>query len=188
MNTDDSTNNPLSPDTQAAYDISDLTMQLFEHMQGQINFADTKAQLTLAANALLATAISPLSQEVIGGLLDSSAAPLPRITGFLGIGVFISLLLSVYFSLVVARPVLRVSGASGSLFYFGNIIQHSEADFIQSFSNLRNDEIKAALLVQIYARSKIVWRKFTAIRHSLNFLVLSLVLWIAIQILLAVPG
>ncbi|MBN1313337.1 MAG: hypothetical protein JXB30_18165 [Anaerolineae bacterium] len=188
MTTDDAITSTLSSDAQTAYDLGDLTVQLFEHMQGQINFADTKAQLTLAADALLAAAITPLSQEVMAGLLGSSVSPLSRITGLLGVGMFVALLVSVYFSLVVARPVLHVFGASSSLFYFGNIIQHSEADFIKAFLSLTDDEIRAALLVQVYARSKIVWRKFRAIRHSLSFLVIALVLWIATQILPAFAG
>ncbi len=166
-----------------------LAVQLFEHMQGLINFADTKAQLTLAADALLAATITTMSQQVMVNLLNSNALPLARIAGLLGVLMFVALLLSIYFSLVVARPVLHVSGAKNhSLFYFGHIVQYSEKEFIEAFMSLTDEEAQAALLTQIYARSKIVWRKFTAIRHSLDFLVVTLVLWVTTQVLLAFVG
>lgn len=166
-----------------------LAAQLFEHMQGLINFADTKAQLTLAADALLAAIITTMSQQMMANLLNSNALPLARIAGLLAVLMFVALLLSIYFALVVARPVLRVSGAkSNSLFYFGHIVQYSEKEFVEAFMSLTGEEAEAALLTQIYARSKIVWRKFNAIRRSLDFLVVALVLWIAAQILLAFTG
>lgn len=166
-------------------DTTQLATQLFEHVQGQINFADTKAQLTLAADALLAAVVAPQGRSLLGGLLDGSAPPLTRIAALLGLLMFASVLLSVYFALVVARPMLRVGGARPSLFYFGTIVQHSEEEFIKAFVSQSSEDVRLALLAQVHARAKIAWRKFTAIQRSLDFLVAALVLWTVAQVLLA---
>jgi hypothetical protein len=123
---------------------NDLAVQLFEHMQSLINFADTKAQLTLAADALLAATITTMSQQVMVNLLNGNALPLARIAGLLGVLMFVALLLSIYFALVVARPVLHVSGArNNSLLYFGHIVQYSEKEFIEAFMSLTDEEAQA---------------------------------------------
>jgi hypothetical protein len=177
----------IPDERNTSLDTDQLAVQLFEHMQGLINFADTKAQLTLAADALLAATIAPLSKEVLGNIFKPGALVIEQITSVLGILMFVSLLASIYFSLRVARPVLHVSVKRPSLFYFGHIVKQGEEKFIQSFLNLSAKEVRESLLAQIFARSKIAQRKFVSIRYSLDFLVAALILWAVVQILLSLP-
>src|SRR5215510_14978611 len=46
---------------------------LFEHIEGQINLADTKAQLTVAADTLFRAATTTLGRGVLGDVLNGSA-------------------------------------------------------------------------------------------------------------------
>ncbi len=164
---------------------TELAGLLFEHMQGQINFADTKAQLTLAADALLAATIAPLGRGIALSLLDGSAPILTRALALVTALMIASLLISVYYSLIVARPVIRVKGALKSSFYFGDIVAQEEAGYIQNFMAKTPDDLKKEMLAQVYAKALIAQRKFTASRHSLNFLVGALVLWAGAQVMLA---
>lgn len=168
-----------------ADDQTDVARFLFEHMQGQINFADTKAQLTLAADALLAASVSPLVRGAALNLLDPASPVLIRVAGAASLLMFAALLLSIYFSLVVARPTLNVRESQFSLFYFGHIARSSEAEFIARFTRSSPDELRTAILAQVYAKAKIATRKFAASRVSLNFLFAALALWAVAQGLLA---
>jgi len=166
-------------------DLHSLSRLLFEHMQGMINFADTKAQLILAADALLAATIAPFGKGIAVSLIDGSAPFLARAMALTSALMIAALLVSVYFAVVVARPVIRVKGAMNSVFYFGDIVGQGEAGFIQNFMAKTPADLQKEMLAQVYAKATIAQRKFAASRHSLNFLVIALALWAAAQIMIA---
>jgi pycsar effector protein len=176
---------PLGGPTAEPVSSLDLAKLLFDHMQGQINFADTKAQLTLAADALLAATIAPLGKGIALSLLDAGAPPLARILALVTAAMIVVLMLSVYFALSSARPVMRLKSATPSLFFFGDITQQSESAFIQNFTTKLSGDLQREMLAQVYAKATIARIKFAAIRISLNFLVAALALWVVVQILIA---
>jgi hypothetical protein len=72
-------------------EVAKASSLLFEHIEGQINLADTKAQLTLAADALLAVTFAPLSKGAAIRLLNNSAPVLDRFAALFTILMFLAL-------------------------------------------------------------------------------------------------
>jgi hypothetical protein len=158
---------------------------LFEHVEGQIGQADTKAQLTLAADTLLAAALTLAGRGAGFRLLDPSAALPERIGAALGLLAFVALVISVYLAIVAARPRLAVAGQSRSVFYFGHVAQVRESEFRREFLDQSEADLRESLLAQIHAKAVIAQRKFANVRLSITFLIVALALWAAMQIALA---
>jgi|YNPNPStandDraft_1061719.scaffolds.fasta_scaffold15044_5 hypothetical protein len=169
-------------------DLHELEVLLFEHIEHQISFADTKAQLTLTAGALLAAGMAVFGQGSASALLDSTAPLLTRLNGLLIVLMVGMLTLSVYYALLAARPNFTPPAHGKNLFFFGHIVQFAEPDFVRVFSEQTEEQVHAALLSQVYAKSRIANRKFLRVRHSLNFLVGAFVLWAGAQLLLVLAG
>ncbi len=166
-------------------EIKDLAVMLYEHIEAQINRADTKAQLILAADTLLATTIAALGKGILADLFGVSTDGAHRMTALLATLMFAALLTSAFYALVVARPILRSHDGGTTLFYFGQIAKSNSQDFIAKFSGLSPVEVKQSLLTEIHAMSEIAKRKFVWVQHSLDFLVAALVLWSLNQVLQA---
>ncbi len=166
-------------------EMAQLAVVLFEHVEGQIAQADTKAQLTLAADTLLAAALTLAGRGAGLRLLDPAAALPERLGGGLGLLSFLALVISVYLALVAARPRLTVAGQRRSLFYFGHIAQVREAEFIREFQDSTALELRVSLLAQVHSKAVIAQRKFASVRGSISFLIAALVLWAVMQIALA---
>jgi hypothetical protein len=165
-------------------EISKASYSLFEHIEGQIKLADTKAQLTLAADALLVLAFASLNKGAAIRLLGNSTPVLDRIAALFTILMFLALVCSFYYALLVVKPHLRKSQRP-TLMYFGQIVQLSEEEFISNFLDQSLDQLKESVLTEVYAKAKIAKSKFTKVRHSVNFLIVALVLWAVVQLLLA---
>jgi hypothetical protein len=169
-------------------DLREMTVLLFEHIEHQINFADTKAQLTLTAAALLAAGMAAFDRGCASALLDSNAPLTARLIGLLIVLTIGMLVASIYYALLAARPNLTPPSQGRNLFFFGHIVQFAEPDFMRAFDEQTREKVHAALLAQVYAKARIANRKFLRVRHSLNFLVGAFVLWAAAQLLLVVAG
>lgn len=188
--TSDELNNKSTPQQtsqqpkQNKKEISRASSLLFEHIEGQINLADTKAQLILAADALLALAFAPLIKGAAIRLFANATPILDRFVALFAIGMFITLVCSFFFALLVVRPSLR-NREPTSLMYFGQIAQASEKDFIETFQTQSLDKLKEAVLTEVHAKARIAKRKFKRIRYSVNFLIAALILWTVVQLLQA---
>jgi hypothetical protein len=163
---------------------TELAKFLFEHIEGQINRTDTKAQLIMAVDALLAATITSSGKGMTASLLDANSPVMNRLAAVPTLLMFVALLLSVYYALLVIRPKLRFSQKRQTLFYFGHIVQWDEDEFIGKFLSLPSDEIIASILAQVYAKAQVAQHKFAGIHWSLNFLIAALILWAIAQLLL----
>jgi hypothetical protein len=164
---------------------TELAKLLFEHIEGQINRSDTKAQLIMAADAILAAIIISSEKGMTASLLDANSPIMNRLAAVLFISMFFALLLSIYYALLVTKPKLRLPKQRQTLFYFGHIAQCDEDEFIGKFLSLPSDEIIVSILTQVYAKAQVATDKFTEIRRSLNFLITSLILWAIAQLFLS---
>lgn len=184
-------NHPFAPSAPEPPSLEEPTLdslaaQLFDHVEGQITYADTKAQLTLAANAILAATLSLVGRGEGLALFRSGVSPIDRIAGVMGLLMFVALLCSVYFALRVARPRMQAApGSQGNLYFFGHIAAQPHDTYIDRFLAQSPDEARRGLLSQIYAKAKIAQQKFLGMRLSLDFLVGALVLWALTSTLLA---
>lgn len=153
-------------------------------IDGQIARADHKAQLVLGANAILIASVS-LDQGMIRNALAGTISTLEVASIVLAIMVIISLLLSVFFALLTARPNVAPPVQDLNPFFFGHIALLDADDFSERFLDLNSAEIKLYVLSQINAKARVARTKFVNIRYSLDFLFIALVLWLAVRLLLA---
>lgn len=164
--------------------LSETYKMLFDSFDEQIRLADTKAQLTLAANALLTAAISVSSKGLIQRLSTNNL--LERIDAILLIFLFAALIASVFLALLAARPILKIRQQSRSLFYFGHVAQVSEKEFLDEFRKQSSSEIQKSVLAQVHAKAIIANRKYLRVQWSINFLIFALFFWALLQIILFV--
>ena len=165
-----------------------MAAMLFEFIETQINRADTKAGLILAADTLFATTVTVLSKGALVNLFDNAVPPLPRLTALLTILMFVALLISAVYALIVARPILRIPKRDRTWFFFGRVAEATAPDFIQAFSSQTPEEIQVRLLNEVYTISLIAQRKFSRVQRSFDFLIAALLLWAALQVLLAMAN
>ncbi len=166
--------------------IDALAGSLNDHLDTQIARADQKAQLILAACTFMAATIVPLASRINFDLLDPALPPMHRFALIAVALVVVFLLLCVYFSLLVTRPSLSARAEKHSLLYFGNIIHMTEKEFIASFLKQHPEEIRDAILSQVYQKARIADKKFGGIRRSLNFLFLTFLFWALAGVLLTI--
>jgi hypothetical protein len=83
--------------------IMDLAKFMSDHVQTQIEHADSKANLLIAANAVLASAVA-IQAGTIRSLLDPAAPVTERISAALMILMLVALVVSLYFVINVTRP------------------------------------------------------------------------------------
>jgi len=173
-----------APSPSQEEEITKATILLFEHIEDQIGRADTKAQLTLAADALLAGTLATLGKGAAKSLLSNTSPMLDRAADLFAILMFLALVCSIYWALRVVNPHLHGSKRF-TLMYFGQVAQMHEDDFITTFGNQSLSDLKVSILAQVHTKAKIAQIKFTRIRWSVNFLVVSLICWSIIQLFLA---
>ena len=165
-------------------EVTKATTLLFGHIEEQINRADTKAQLTMVADALLAGTLATLGKGTARSLLIMTSTALNRLTDLFIILMFLALACSFFWALRVINPHLRGSKRF-TLMYFGKIAQMDEDDFIDTFQNQSLNDLKVSTLAQVHTKARIAQIKFARVRWSINFLIASLAFWALIQLLLA---
>lgn len=163
-----------------------LAQSLNDHLDRQIDLADRKAQLILAACTFMAATIAPLTARIRLDFFSPALPPVQRVAIISTVLVVITLLVCVYYSLLVTRPALSARRKKLSLLYFGDIVDMSEQDFVQRFLNQQPEDIRNAVLDQVYQKAMIARRKFGWIRRSLTFLFLTFIFWAVVGVLLAV--
>ncbi len=169
-------------------EIRDLAAFLYDLIENQITRGDTNAGLILAADTVFATAVSLLSKGTLVNLVSSSVPFANRLISVLTILTFAALLFSTLFALQVARPILKGHSAGGTLFFFGRISQMSHAEFVEQFSSQSAAELRTSLLTEVHTTARLASKKFLRIRYSLDFLILAIFLWGAIQIVVALAS
>lgn len=170
------------PATAVEDTTADVALALFDHLEDQINRTDIKAQVVLAADAILFGWFSTQNLTVVQSLLGKHAPTVARMTALLTASVFVGLFLSLASGLVVIWP--RSGGSQRStLVYFGAISRRSEPDFVASFLHQSQAEVIQSVLSGIHATARIAQRKFRWVSFSVAFLLATLVLWTALEVL-----
>jgi hypothetical protein len=191
-------NPDINTDKINANQVIDLARILFEHIEGQIKASDSKAWLSISANGILLTllnlSIENLLKSLYGGAAKSSLLVLGKLgqqaTWYQNLAavfcllMFLSILISLGFAFWSVKPVLggrkstkNKSGKNKNLFYFGDIQDHKQDEFIQAFQNQSLEMIGKALLTQVHIKASIADRKFTLLSKSMIAMMVSLVCW-----------
>ena len=173
---------------QQAAEVDDRTaevaLSLFEHVEDQINRTDTKAQVVLAADAILLGWFSTLGPNLAGRLLAADAPPAARATSAMVVLVFLAVFLSLAFGLLVIWP-RNATPRGSSLVYFGSIARRGEREFVTAFMRQSRAEVTESLLLGVHATARIARRKFRWVGLSVAFLLLGLALLAALGVLAA---
>lgn len=140
---------------------------IYEHFETQIHSADTKAQLTLAADTLLVAALTLTGQDAASVLLEGDATVGELVVTILSILALVALFTSIYHAILAAQPIVRIPNQRHSLFFFGHAAQYDEDAFIAAFKDQTESEIEDAILAQAYAKGVIANRKFARARRSI---------------------
>ena len=161
---------------------ADVAVALFEHVEDQINRTDTKAQVVLAADAILLGWLGTQNPTAMSALLAGHASVGGRVTTLLIALVFVGLILSLACGLAVIWP--RAGRSAGSsLVYFGAIAGRSEPEFVAAFLRQSRTEVTQSVLAGVHAKARIATQKFRWVSLSVAFLLATLVLWTALQVI-----
>ena len=180
-------NSELSDRQENNSDFLQLATLVSTSFDEQINLADTKAQLIIAADTLLAASTAFfLKKDVYLTFFEQGTSLLNRFAAIVSFLLFISLVISLFFALLTARPILILPEQRRSLFYFGHIAGLSEKRFTSEFLSQTSTEIKESMLAQAYAKAVIATRKFGRVRRSMDFLILALFLWAVFQLVVVI--
>jgi Family of unknown function (DUF5706) len=171
---------------QQATEVDDKTVEvavaLFEHVEDQINRTDTKAQVVLAADALLLGWFGTQNPTAMQALLDGHASAVAQVTALLIALVFVGLFLSLTCGLLVIWP--RTGGPGGSsLVYFGGIARRSEGEFVAAFLRQSRVEVAQNVLAGVHAKARIAQQKFRWVSLSVAFLLATVVVWTVLQVI-----
>ena len=175
---------PDLKDIKDESELRTLAAFVFNLIESQITRADTKAGLVIAADSVLITVSIFFTRR--GGILilfDPFASALERLLSILYLLIFTALFFSMLYGLLAARPALVKKGTGGTLFFFGRIAQHEHKEFIDLFSNQSLGDHRTSLLTEVYNTARIANQKFARVRRSIDFLILSLILWTIIVVL-----
>jgi len=163
-------------------EIVDLAQLLYDHIEGQISRADIKAQLIVAADAILAAAVTNLGKGATRVLFDDRASVLTRLLALYTIAMFAALLASFVYALLVVMPKLDSAGNKG-LAFFGDIARDTQSGFASSFAEQSSEAIRDNLVAEIYVKSKIAVGKYAGVRVSVFFLFGALILWGLVEVI-----
>lgn len=151
----------------------DALWKIYENVSEWVRFADTKASIIIGINAILAGFIASNISVLRSYLIGS-----PSLVVLTSLAV-ISSMASVYFAIKCLNPTLDV-GEPTSLVYFAHIALgfDSAEKYSQQLHDCINDQPRFHdhISSQIWANSKIGWKKYKAITWSTRMLTVSLLL------------
>ena len=153
-----------------------LYMQNLEIDQMILN-ADQKAQVILGINAILIATLTNSSIEAFREQLTNVMGVGDVVHLVLQISTLVMLLLSIFYALWTVMPRYRPATRNGNPYFFGHIIQMSEADYVERYLDMSLDEVKESIMSQIHAKSFVIATKFRKVRLSMVFLALGIITW-----------
>ncbi|NDJ74674.1 MAG: hypothetical protein GYB65_00325 [Chloroflexi bacterium] len=163
-------------------DFSRLFYMLYVSLDTQINLAETKANLVLGANAILAAAAT-LDRSMVQDVLQKSDPGTAEIVSLvLAVCVLFTLIVSVTFALLTSFPRGLGVQTQRNPYFFGDIAQYDEDGYLDMFMGLTGTDIKRAIIRQVHARARIVKRKFLYLRYSMLTLGAGIGLWVLHQL------
>jgi len=161
----------------------ELGLSILQHVEGQLNRADSKAQFTLTLDTLLVASSAFIGREITASISeDINALFQYNLMVLFSMAMFITLLVSTVYALMSVIP--RFTGEikpNNNLFYFRSIAHQERKDFVERYLNQSNHEVQTMLALEIYDLSGIATQKFALIRISHIFLFFSLGFWSVVQ-------
>jgi hypothetical protein len=172
---------------ESRLDFTRLLDMLYHNLTYQVEIADNKASLILAANAILLAGVTIERGILRMALFEGNVAGMERLSTLMLVLTMTSLAVSVVFALLASRPTLVRPGMSErhNLFYFMHMREMDANTFSQRFLEMSMMDVKVTILHQLHAMAAVVKRKYAGVRVSLWFLVFALLGWGAARLMLA---
>ena len=113
----------------------ELGVSILQHVESQLNRADSKAQFTFSLDTLLIASSAFLGQQMTANAVFNTTVPfLYRLAALFAIAMFVALLISTVYVLLAVIPRLTLKkNAGNNIFYFGNIVQFNKEDFMEDY-------------------------------------------------------
>lgn len=141
-----------------------------------IRFSDTKAGAILTANGVIASIVLSKLPNAKDFLDTHPIFPILLIVGT--ITTFISIILSI----ICLSPTLKVGDKTNSVIFFGNIAKTFETycDYDNIAQDVLANEKHASTQIaqQVWANSKVAWKKYKAVAWATYFLELTILIGI----------
>lgn len=173
-------------ENESDFDEYTLGLNLMQHIEGQLERADNKAQFTLTIEALLLASSTIWGSTVNQSPTIGSMKFLDNFILILSVLILIVLVASTIIAMLAVMPKLASPNKVNNIFYFGSITQAEESSFTHLIKNYTQEEITEMLFSEIFALSEIAKRKYELIQRSYHLLFFAIGLWAFTQILIIV--
>lgn len=166
-----------------------MAWQLFESVEAQVSMADRKVQAIFAANTLLIAAVSFQNQDIIPRVQSHGLSLTAAVSLTARLLLLVCVCASFLSAIVALFPRLRDSATRyRSLLFFGDIAALPGPQFVESFLDLPTADKVRQILHQAHNVSRVVAEKYKWTRRSGTALVLSVLLWIVVQVVTILAG
>ncbi|TDU71035.1 hypothetical protein EI77_02153 [Prosthecobacter fusiformis] len=175
--------------SSTAVDLTRLIYMLYQDIEGQINRADLKAQITLSTSAILAAMVSNLGLGLASpNMQDWRGREWIVVTVY---AFFITLICTaIAHALLAAFP--RSIGKSkkrpeeANLYFTADIVSMPPESYSQLFGAQHNSDVRDRVLKQIHAKARVLEVKLGHVRNGLKFLSFAMVIWLLARVMLVV--
>ena len=159
----------------------DRIWKILDGIQGQIRAFDTKAQITIGIDGVMAGFLAGQVMKV-GDLWQRSTTPL-AIYFCLGIQVaaLFSIIVSIAFAVLTIHPRLKLRQPRSRTF-FAHVAQEFEDDYAlaaEAYTQMADEALDKQVATQILANSRICSRKAYLFKFALFFTAVSVLLWVS---------
>jgi len=149
---------------------------LFEQIESQVQFGDSKASLLVAGDAILLAVIGGLVKMVSGCQGDdfTVSCMVPSVSLGLAVGAAVLLTFSLTCALLAARPARVHDQPRPELFLLSHIARMDPRAFAKQYTDASPDDLIQAALKTIHGKAGYATRKFRLLKHAIDAALLSL--------------
>ena len=154
----------------------DFIDSLFEQIESQVQYGDSKASLLVAGDAILLAVSGSLIKMVSGCQGDefTVSCTVPSVSLGLATCAAALLTLSLVLALRAARPAKIHNQPPSELFLLSHIARLDRDEFIRKYNEASPDYLIEAALSAIHGKAVYATKKFRLLKHAVNSTMLSL--------------
>jgi Family of unknown function (DUF5706) len=158
---------------------------LFEQIESQVQFGDSKASLLVAGDAILLAVSGGLIKMVSGCQGDDFTVSCMVPSASLGLATFAAVLLSfsLVCSLLAARPARIHDQPLPELFLVSHIARIDVETFAKQYTAASSDDLVQEALKAIHGKARYADKKFRLLKHAVDSTLMSIVFTIATVVL-----
>jgi hypothetical protein len=149
---------------------------LFEQIESQVQFGDTKASLRIAGDAILLAICGGLIKVVSGckGADFTVNCIAPSITLSLAVIAAAFLIFSLTYALLAAHPSPVIDRPRPELFLLSRIAELGPNEFAAQYKDLSTDDLVEEALTTIHGKAEYATKKFKRLKLAIQATLLSL--------------